>query len=633
MGKRIALLTMILTMVLGTMSAAVAANEAPGAQDVETNVVPEGDGASSDAPADAAGDSEGVSTNEPVVQPTSGPVMVPAQTAMKVWLYLNQQDAFVNGKKTTLTSPATSINGKMYVPVKFLGDTFGFPVEYDTASNSIALSIGDTNVYIDMTTKQTLVNGMPTPFKPTFDIINDKLMAQLTWVMDRVGATYEYDTSLSRVEVVYVPKVPWNPELPSSEFSKPVAKFTTDKKSYKMGEKINYINLSYDVEGDGIKFVYWKNNQPAFFTPGEHEVSLQVEDSNGHRSDWVTKIVKVENETLFDPVAFQMNHAPQQSFVQLSRGDITKYFTSADKIPMTVNRNDERTLIVSDSPENITEHGILYRDVVNGKARLYANHLNMMRDADVQFAIVATNYSSHPVTIKTTRQGEVHPSIFANLIGYQASVDFLVGDTTKPTLTVEPGQTLPYAVLPRLKPGEGINLVYDIETNDRLTFSFVAMGPNDSLDVIPRLKELAYDQHVRGTFPVSDLEWETDAAGFTGPKKFTIGDGVDDVFVEGYDVFRQGHFKNHGNYGVVYNIRVKNPGKSAIVMLARGGAFKGAFKINGEIVLAPVSGVITAYDGVFLLTRTDGTERYLDIEYTPPAGSSFPIDLVFFPLD
>jgi hypothetical protein len=34
-----------------------------------------------------------------------------------------------------------------------------------------------------------------------------------------------------------------------------------------------------------------------------------------------------------------------------------------------------------------------------------------------------------------------------------------------------------------------------------------------------------------------------------------------------------------------------------------------------------------------VLARTTGDEASLDIEFTPPAGSAFPIDIVFYPLE
>jgi len=552
-------------------------------------------------------------------------------SAMRILLYVNKTEAFVNGKSTILASPANVINGKMYVPVKFLGDTFGFPVAYRPETNTIALTAGRTGVTIDLTTRKTIVDGRPGTLEPTFAISKDgRLMAQLTWIMDRIGAKYAYDGVRNLVEVTYAP---WSAELPSSVSSKPVAKFTFGKNSYKMGEKVQYIDLSYDAEGDGIQWAAWKGNQEAFYTPGKHAVSLQVTDSRGNVSDVFTKTITIENATLHSPVDFQMLYAKKQSFVKLSASDV-KRFTDAPNLRATVQQDQTRKLLVSDSPETIVEYGALYRDNVNGKARLYANHINAM-ESDVQLAIVATNRGSEPATVETTRQGEVYPSAFINLIGYQASVDFLVGDANKPTLTVQPGESVAYAVLPKLKRGQGVNLVYDIETSADLTFTFAAMAPGDSLASAWSLPALPFSGHIRGTFPTSGLRMEVDASAVTkatGPKKITIGDNVNDKFIFGYDAFRGEADDNYGNYGVLYQIRVKHPGKAAIALAARGGIFKGALKIDGEMILAPASGVITPFDGVYMLHRTAGDEPYIDIELTPPAGSYLPIDLVFYPL-
>ncbi len=552
-------------------------------------------------------------------------------SAMQVLLYVNQANSFVNGEQVQLDSPATVVEGKMYVPVKFLGDQFGFPVVFDGASGTIAMKAGASDVLIQLQDKTALIDGMPGPLEPTFRIINGRLMAQLTWMMDRIGAKYKYDPVLNRVEVVYLP-MPNGLDNDDEATSRPVAKFAFGKSSYKMGELIHYIDLSYDVDGDGIQFVSWKNKEKAFFTPGVKQVSLQVTDSKGNVSSLYTREITIENEWLNTPIEFQMKYADPQSLIKLSRSDITTHFTSAEKLPVAVRAERGRTLLVSDSPENVTERGILYRDTVDGKARLYANHLNAM-DRRLQFAIFATNDGEEPVKIETTRKGEVYPSIYANLIGYQASVDFLLGADKKRPVIVNPGDTAVYAMLPDFRPGQGINLIYDVETDGEVTFSFVAMIPNDPMEAIVTYPELPYVNHVRGTFPVSELIWNVDAGDANGASAITIGDNIRDVFVEGYDTFREQTVPNYGNYGVTYNIRVDRPGKSAVVLVPRGGPFKGPFKVGGELLLAPASGTITAYDGVFLLTRTDGTEPYIDIEFTPPAGSAFPVDLVFYPLE
>ncbi|WP_199624718.1 copper amine oxidase N-terminal domain-containing protein [Paenibacillus alkalitolerans] len=552
-------------------------------------------------------------------------------SVMRVLLYVNKQEAFVNGQSTMLDSPATVVNGKMYVPVKFLGDSFGFPVQYDKATSSITMTAGKTDVLIQLKSNTVLIGGLPHSFEPLFKMINNRLMAQLTWMMDQIQAKYTYNKELNRVEVTYLPKA-GGIVVGDGGNSRPVAKFALGKSVYKMGEKIKYINLSYDVDGDGIAFLTWKNKQDAFFTPGKHQISLQVKDSKGNVSDWYTREITIGNEQLFTPVEFELYHAQPQSFIKLSQSQIDQYFRSLSPLPVSRSELPGRKLLVSDSPENIKDYGILYEDTVDGNGRLYANHVNST-NRNLQFMILATNNGSEPVTIETTRKGEVYPSIYANLMGHQATVDFLLGETGKPSVVVPPGETAAYAQLPEFLPGQGVNLIYDVETTGEVAFSFVAMVPNEPLSAVRMYPKLAYDGHVRGSFPVADLSWEADAGAASGGGTITIGDNKRDVFVSGYDVFRSQTVSNYGNYGMTYNIRVQRPGKSAILLIARGGPFKGPFMINGEITLAPASGTITAYDGVFLLSRTNGTEPFVDIEFSPPAGSNFPVDLIVYRLN
>ncbi|UUZ82747.1 hypothetical protein LJK88_01470 [Paenibacillus sp. P26] len=132
---------------------------------------------------------------------------------------------------------------------------------------------------------------------------------------------------------------------------------------------------------------------------------------------------------------------------------------------------------------------------------------------------------------------------------------------------------------------------------------------------------------------MSQVNWNIDATNFTKPSRIVIGDGKSDPFQPGYDVFRKQNVTNDGNYGVIYKIHADKPRKMAVMILAKGGIFKGPFKINGDIRLVPQSGVLTAFDGMQILAKTTGKEDSLDIEFSPPAGSAFPIDLIFYPLD
>ncbi|MVP01253.1 copper amine oxidase N-terminal domain-containing protein [Paenibacillus lutrae] len=563
-------------------------------------------------------------------------VILPAQakavstSSSLIVLYLDNKQAFVNSEQMELESPATIIKDKTFVPAKFLGDSFGFPVVWDDAARTITMQPPGYKIVLSSDLKKAYINGEEVPFDTVAAIKNGKLLVKLTWVADYMGAKYTYYGDSRKVEIVHVPN-PGGIYDPGKNNSNPVAKFTTHKEKYRLGETIKYIDLSYDPDAEGLPKFEWTGKKDAFFKAGTYPVSLKVSDRNGNVSKVFTKNIVVEDVPYLSEAEYPVYHQSIGSFYKLDWSTLTSYFYNLPQLTKDVTNVTGRKLLVSDSPETFTEPGILYQDTVGGKSRLYVDHINGT-DKKMTFAILATNTTDKPITVKTTNKGEVWPSVYANLIGSEASVDFLLGNTYNEKMTIPPKDTLVYRQLPDFYPGYGVNLFYDLETDGDVQFSFVATEEL-SAETLSQSKHLAFNGHVRGTFDVSEIKWDIDGTSFTKPSRLIIGDGKTDPFVDGYDVMRKENVKNGGNYGVVYKIHADKPRKMAIMLLARGGVFKGPIKINGEIQSIPYSGVITAFDGMQILHRTTGNEKSLDIEFTPPAGSAFPVDLIFYPLE
>lgn len=546
-----------------------------------------------------------------------------------VLLYLNKAEAFLNGDQVTLDAPATIIKDKMFVPAKFLGDAFGMKVEWNEQTRMIEMETPTAQILLDSDNKSVWINGYWMRFDDAAAIVNGRLMVKLTWLADYMGARYTYNDELKRVEVLYV-KTPQGIYIPNTGNSKPVAKFAFGKSIYKLGEPIKYIDLSYDPDAEGLPKYEWQGRQEAFFTPGTYPVTLTVTDVHGNKSEPYTRYLVISKETYLNEVEYPIYQKPVGSFIKTNWSVLWGNFYELPELPKQVTEDSSRKLLVSDSPETFYQHGILYQDTIEGKGRLYADHINGMNEK-VTMAILAKNMTDKPVTITTTNKGEVWPSVYANLIGNEATVDFLLGDPLNEKMTIPPNQTFIYKQVPDFYPGQGVNLFYDVETDGLVQFSFVAS--NEISQNSLTLPLLPFDGHVRGSFPVSEVQWNVDATSFTKPSRLIVGDGKTDPFQPGYDTIRQQQVKNDGNYGVVYKIHADKPRKMAVMILPKGGVFKGPFKINGEIRLVPESGVITAFDGMQILAKTTGTEDSLDIEFSPPAGSAFPIDLIFYPLD
>lgn len=547
-----------------------------------------------------------------------------------VVFYLDQKEAFLNGAEVKLEQAPVVIAGKTFVPAKFLGDAFGLKVEWDAATKTIAMETPKALIRLDTVNKSAWVNDYWYKLDQVAAIVNGKVLIKLTWLSDYMGATYTYNGELRRIDVLHVNR-PAGVYDPDSNSSRPVAKFMLGKASYKLGEPIDYVNLSYDPDAEALK-LEWKGNEEAFWTPGTYPVTLTATDKSGNKSEPYTRYVTVTDETYLSPVEYPIYTKPVGGYIPTTWSTLYNSFFNLEHLAKQATEDRSRSLLVSDSPETFAQTGILYQDTVDGKTRLYANHQNGTPNK-VSFAILATNRSDHPVTIRTTRKGEVYPTIYAMQMGSEASVDFLANDPVDERMVVPPGETYVYKQFPDFYPGQGVNLLYDVESDGAVQYTF-AVADRVSTDMLG-LPKLDYNGHIRGTFPATGFDWKVDLSqtGLAKPKLLVLGDGKDDPFQQGFDPMRGMGVADSANYGAVYHIHADKPRRMAILLLAKGGPFKGPFRINGELRKVPGSGVLTAFDGMVVLAKTTGKEKSLDIEFTPPAGSAFPINLIFYPLD
>ncbi|MBP1994159.1 copper amine oxidase N-terminal domain-containing protein [Paenibacillus eucommiae] len=558
------------------------------------------------------------------------PAQAISTSTSTIVLYVDQKGAFIDDKQIQLEVPATIIKDKMFVPAKFLGDALGFEVNWNDASRNIEMKPPGYNIVLNSDKKKATINGIDTPFDSVAAIVKGKLLVKLTWVADYMGAEYTYDDKLRSVNIVYTA----NPEsiyVEQDGNSNPVARFTTAKPTYRIGEPINYVDLSYDPDAEGVHYE-WFGKQEAFFAAGKYPVSLQVTDFHGHKSQLFASYVTVVDVPYLTEAEYPFYTKPVGGSIRTTNWGLPwSRFDELPRLPKAVTPGTDRKLLLSNSPEEFTQAGVLYQDQVSGKARLYANHINGSNQK-MTMAILVVNSSNEPITLRTTSKGTVTSSVYTNIIGNNAAIDLLLQDSYDEELIVPPNRTLVYAQLPNFYPGEAANLFYDIETDGALKFAFVA-APEISLDTLLDLPQLANTGDTRGTFPVTELDWKIDASSFSKASIVTIGDNKTDPYTKGNDATTMQITENKGNQGVIYKIHADKPRKMAIMVLARGGVFSGSFKINGKFVKAPASGVMTSFDGMQILARTTGKEEALEIEFTPPGGSVFPIDLVFYPLD
>ena len=405
----------------------------------------------------------------------------------------------------------------------------------------------------------------------------------------------------------------------------PQARFAPEKEVYAPGERISLVDYSFDPDGVAITSRAWSGRRDVYFEPGEYSVTLQVTNARGKVSPSYTRRVRVQGAPVASPLEFALRHTSLgDTFSDLR---VMTYPTLAARTTVV----DNFPLLFSDSPEKPQQAGILYRDAVQGRARLLAYHLNGLPVA-ARVHVLVRNLEERPVQVRSVRLGETAPSRVEGTLGQVALMDYLTSTATPP-LTLTSGRQVALYTSPQLPPGSGVSLMQDIEADGRVevTFAILPHGAAASQEAIAQLPVLPLDGvHQRGTFPgaVRRLQVTLDRL----PARLNIGDGRNDAATEGVDALTGTKMKLAGNYGVLYQVEVERAAGTVMALAPRGGLYRGALQLfdgaESSTMRVPRSGVLTQPDAPMLLWRAQSDR--LNFSFVPANGSNLPVSLVFY---
>jgi hypothetical protein len=302
-------------------------------------------------------------------------------------------------------------------------------------------------------------------------------------------------------------------------------------------------------------------------------------------------------------------------------------------------------LLLSDSPEEFTETGVLYTDVVEGDTRLFYHHVNGML-YDKKVAVVLENTTDKPVKVTVYRHGVAGPHGDYLLVGKTAQLKYF--DSSGPYVIELPAKSAELldtkAAEARIKPKQLVNGIYDFIASGPVRVKVMAVGAYaDPLREREKAKILPHDiHHLRGTFPFANrlkLSDQVYNGKENGPQVITLGDGVTDTFITGTDATDGSSVLNYGNYGVLYQIFLPTaPGSSntELKLNPRGGVYAGALELKVNTKVQPAVG--TPGDRTFLEHPSTATHvGYLKadaaqwIHFMPPGASNLPVKLILTP--
>lgn len=543
-----------------------------------------------------------------------------------------------------INNVATKMKGASYieknifmVPVTSAMDALSLPYKWEQVTKRIIIQLSSNPVAKfainenDIIAGETHVTVNNQSFHPQgLQIVNEE-WSGLQDVYDEPGTytiTLRVQDEYGKWSDLYTQMISvQKPHVP------PKASFCTDKKTYKMGEQIRYENLSTDEEDTNLK-QEWNNNKRAFFTPGQHTITLKVTNKYGLTAE-TSQVITVTNETLYSFDDFNKLFTPMGEIYPVNGSSM---LTLQEVKPLL--SEEKRTLYRSNSPEVVKMDGILYQDRVAGGVRVFAHHINRT-PYNMKFYLVVKNVSDDPATVTVQRQGMAGPDKSPEGTGSKGTMryfeSFAVEYDIGNDMFLKPNETK--IIVPELsdktcKPDQVFTLYADLYSDQTIEYTVVAVNEKgEVLQQLPSFNYLTKDQHIRGTFHHADRILTVNEQVGQTTMRMVIGDGKNDKDIVGMDTITEESQLNRGNYGVLYRIILQKVAPHTLISFnPRGGVYAGALSVQGQMVGAPNNGALKTSNEASVVYRTGDREEKVEILFSAAAGGNLPVNFLFIPL-
>ncbi|MGB5822889.1 MAG: stalk domain-containing protein [Proteocatella sp.] len=641
-----------------------------------------------------------------------------------VKLIINSDNAFVDGQKIKLDTPAASIKGRTFLPLRFIAEKLleVAPV-YDAAAKTITIVKDGKTAILTTGKKEARIDGAVVMLDSAPIVKNGSTLLPLRFFVENFDMSISYDSAKKEVTIKKVTGIN----------NLPVAAFEFSQENYVAGQKIEHTDKSIDPDGDAIIAYEWmasldfnkksadlnqllskapsgdylikyrvqdskkswsewieknlvikpneppvvtsvniskssvgrgetfditreftneeweaiakeewtyrhvsqspsqaKKEKPArIFTAGEYVITLSLTDTYGNRSTEIEKTITVTDRI----VQTQMNYLATSDNVNstLENYNNTDYVSVFKNIANLNFIDNQGTLIMSDSPENVQDYGILYEETTNQNGRMLLYHVNKIpspRNSGAGIIIVVENMDTVPVNFSLEKTGMKGPSTDPLAVGTKVLEAHFSPNNQYGSYAIEPGKkTIVFDSRGTIhwKADHLVSMLSEYLTTGNVKISVVSVGPETRLEHMELLTYLPRDIHPRGTFGVTQRSLDI-AIPSTEAFSVTLGSG-DSEWITGIDGITNEQVVNRGNYGVEYKLNMTPEEDTLVFINARGGPFKGivGWTDNSPRYINSYYMSTATYVGK-LPKGITSTMRYM-----LPNGSSSPIIIGFMP--
>ncbi len=550
----------------------------------------------------------------------------------------------VNGVPTKMKGASFQQKNTFMVPLTSITQALGIPYTIDYKTKTITLTISSkptasfTVAPKEIIAGETMVTYNTKAESPSgYEIVDERWEGRQDVFTDPGTYTISYSVQDSKGQWSDPYTQTITVEAPNQP---PVAQFTTDKETYRMGEPITYTDQSYDPDGalPQTNSRVWENQKGAYFTPGPQTITLTVTDADGAKNS-ISKTITITDDLLYTQDEYNALFVPVGSKFLFDGGAVPTMHKVEHMDTM-----EDVTLYRSNSPETVFNTGKLYEDTLSGNVRFMVHHANYTKQKVIMY-VVATNNNATATTIQTLDSGFGGPSpyaVAAGKVSVQRYHQSMMDGSKKSSVTLQPGESK--IILTELNAipmnnGTVISLIADVNSSQPITYSTLMIDPSqDPFEAAKTLPVADRDGvHNRGTYPLATKIMQVfEPVGGPTPGRLLLGDNSSDPNLVGTDGGDKAEASNAGNFGVLYKIHLESVAPNTLITFnGRGGQYSGWIVVNGQLVelsaqsMGLVGNGLNTSSEAGVIYRTGSTSESVDIEFTPAPGSNLAVNLLF----
>ncbi|MGI5891903.1 MAG: copper amine oxidase N-terminal domain-containing protein [Bacillota bacterium] len=543
-----------------------------------------------------------------------------------VIIKLNSNTAYNNGTAITLDTSAIAHKDRIYIPLRFVGESFGNKVVWDNNTKTVSIT--------EEIAPPTDVDPEPAPPLEPVIKINGKQITLTKPLYNENNITYVFIYDYMDHLSMYLP--------PEYFFS--WSNEDTDL---------------YTILFDGTKRELY---------PGQDYYLL-----NGEKKSLSNKLITVDGET-YIPLGFSkevlggtISYEASTNTTNISinrpkfKSEFLKKDTTTNLIPSLVEEAsmlDDRILSISDNPEVLSsqslplfDNSIIMQTNISSKNstskhRVFGWHINKM-DKRIKIGIVIENTGSNNIKIEEAKV--VGRTTYNTWVNYDVGLPLAEALLSDQMSNITPSDTI-------ITPGNS-KLIHSFTLNNSQMVGFIldmdlartsgSKGFQYQLRVVvstddtTNLKDISGDDllvdtintHPRGTWKSTEIYTELPIYDVSSPEvSYSLSNGItDNIFTKetSLDPFDQ-TIANIGHFGVVYKVRLafyNDQGQDKTVRIrlcGRGGNYACAVKTPNGVFITPILKPHTEVANVYDFTPAPGIS-HIDLQIVHAGGSDLPV--------